>query len=160
MAAFTFATSCYDWNDTAAAFNTTGLVFKLYRDHFGTWPVRVSGNVPPPPPRYPLGGDQPQVNAGSDTYPLDVAAALSEDRRTLTLAVLNPTTSPQQATFALSGIVLRGGKSWQMTGPSPEAANLLGQAPQVQVTERTLDALPSTLTVDPLSINLFALDIG
>ncbi len=161
MAAFTFATSCIDWDDARAALNTNGMVFKLYRDHFGTLPVRVTGNSPQPAPKYPIGGDQPQVNAGSDTYPLDVVAALTEDRRTFTLAVLNPTESAQQLALDVRGVVLRGsGKAWQMTGPHAEAANVLGQEPQVSITERSLDEVPKTLTVAPISINLFAWDIG
>ena len=38
----------------------------------------------------------PHVNAGSPTYPLDVAAALSADGKTLTVAVVNPTEAPQR----------------------------------------------------------------
>ncbi len=66
------------------------MLFKMYRDHFGTIPVEVTGNSPQPKPMFPAGGDQPAVNPGSDTYPLDVSAALSEDRKTLAIAVLNP----------------------------------------------------------------------
>ena len=68
-----------------------GLVFKLYRDHFGTLPVDVSGNSPQPKPTEPFGGEQPAANAGSPTFPLDVVAAWTPDRKTLTIAVLNPT---------------------------------------------------------------------
>ena len=96
MAAFTFATSCLSANRTEAGLNPVGLMFKLYRDHFGTVPVEVTGNSPQPLPRYPVGGDQPKVNAGSDTYPLDVIAAWSSDRKTLTVAVVNPTESERQ----------------------------------------------------------------
>ena len=65
-----------------------GLVFKIYRDHFGTIPVEVSGNSPQPKPTDPPGGEQPVVNAGSDTFPLDVVAAWTADHRTLTMAIL------------------------------------------------------------------------
>jgi alpha-N-arabinofuranosidase len=47
--------------------------------------VEVSGDSPQPKPIYPAGGDQPAVNPGSDTYPLDVSAAFSDDRKTLTI---------------------------------------------------------------------------
>ena len=72
---FTFAGSTLSANRTEAVLNPTGLVFKLYREHYGTIPVAVSGSSPQPPPRGPIGGEQPRVNAGSDTYPLEVAAA-------------------------------------------------------------------------------------
>jgi alpha-N-arabinofuranosidase len=42
----------------------------MYRDHFGVIPVEVTGNSPQPKPFYPAGGDQPAVNPGSNTYPL------------------------------------------------------------------------------------------
>jgi alpha-L-arabinofuranosidase len=56
--------------------NPSGLLFKLYRDHFGTIPVAVTGNSPQPAPRYPARGSQPKVNPGSDTYPLDIAGSI------------------------------------------------------------------------------------
>ncbi|HKV38412.1 MAG TPA: alpha-N-arabinofuranosidase, partial [Blastocatellia bacterium] len=71
MAGHTMGTSSIEYNATEAALNTTGLLFQLYRDHFGTVPLEVGGNSPPPPPKYPVGGDQPRVNAGSPTYPVD-----------------------------------------------------------------------------------------
>ena len=55
---------------TAAEFETTGLVLMLYRKHFGTVPVSVEGVNPD------LG--------------LDIVAALTADRKTLTIAIVNP----------------------------------------------------------------------
>ena len=60
------------------------MLFKMYRDHFGTIPVEVTGDSPQPKPTFPAGGDQPAVNPGSDTYPLDVSAA-GRSRRLATL---------------------------------------------------------------------------
>ena len=118
MAALTFATSCVSYNRTEAVLNPVGLLFKLYRDHFGTLPLDVDGNSPQPPPKYPVGGDQPKVNAGSATYPLDVAAALSSDRKTLTVAVVNPTESEQQLDISIRGVELEvKGRLWRMAPP-------------------------------------------
>ena len=103
LGAFTFATAMMSETRTDAVLNPTGLMFKMYRDHFGTIPVDVSGNAPQPKPLYPAGGDQPAVNPGSDTYPLDVSAALSEDRRTITIAVLNPSDARQDMKLAIHG---------------------------------------------------------
>ena len=55
---------------TAAEFETTGLVLAMYRKHFGTVPVSVEGINPD------LG--------------LDIVAALTADRKTLTIAIVNP----------------------------------------------------------------------
>jgi hypothetical protein len=63
----------------------------------GAMPVEVSGDSPQPKPIYQAGGDQPAVNPSSGIYPLDVSAAFSDDRKTLTFAVLNPSDSSSQA---------------------------------------------------------------
>ena len=43
MAALTFATATLTSNRTEAVLNPTGLLFKMYRDHFGDIPVEVAG---------------------------------------------------------------------------------------------------------------------
>ncbi len=106
MGAFTFATAMMSENRTEAVLNPTGMLFKMYRDHFGTIPVEVTGDSPQPKPTFPAGGDQPAVNPGSPTYPLDVSAAFSEDRKTLAIAVLNPSDSEQSIKLAINGAKL------------------------------------------------------
>jgi alpha-N-arabinofuranosidase len=156
MAAFTFATSTLDFNATDATYNTTGLMFKLYREHYGTLPVEVAGNSPQPAPKWPVGGDQPAVNAGSPTYPLDVVAAFTADRKFLTVAVANPTASAQRLTLNVQSVQLAGkSRAWQMTGATEDAANVLGQKPQVEVTEPALADVPATLSVPPVSLTIY-----
>jgi alpha-L-arabinofuranosidase len=104
MAAYTFATSLLTREGGTNSLNSNALVFKMYRDHFGTIPVEVSGNSPQPKPTDPPGGEQPAVNAGSDTFPLDVVAAWSDDRRTLTVAIVNPTGKEQAIKLSFSGV--------------------------------------------------------
>ena len=160
MAAYTFATSCLAYNGTDAVLNTSGLVFQLYRDHFGTVPVEIRGDSPQPAPKCPVGGDQPKVNAGSDTYPLDVAAALSSDRKKLTVAIINPTESVQQLDLAIIGVALRGqARMWRITGPDLNAAILVGQKPGVELVEVAVPEIPKTLAVAPISINLYEFEI-
>ena len=54
MGAFTFATAMMSSNRTEATLNPTGLLFKMYRDHFGTIPVAsVTGDSPQPKPAFP-----------------------------------------------------------------------------------------------------------
>ncbi|MGA2329372.1 MAG: alpha-N-arabinofuranosidase [Bryobacteraceae bacterium] len=155
MAGHTMGTSSIEFNATEAALNTTGLLFQLYRDHFGTVPVEVDGNSPPPAPKYPVGGDQPKVNAGSPTYPLDVSAALSSDGRFLTVAVVNPTESAQKLDLTINGVDLRGkGRLWRLTGPGINAVTGLTRH-EVQVTETPIDEVPKTLQVAPISIELY-----
>jgi alpha-L-arabinofuranosidase len=139
MGALTFATAMMSEDRTDAVLNPTGLLFKLYRDHFGVVPVQVSGDSPQPKPIYPAGGDQPAVNPGSDTYPLDVSAALSEDRKTLTIAVLNPSDAKQSMKVAVIGAKLASeGTLWQMAPPSVDAVVALGKKPEVAVEGQSL----------------------
>ncbi len=159
MAGHTMGTSSIEFNATDAALNTTGSLFQLYRDHFGTVPVEVGGNSPPPPPKYPLGGDQPKVNAGSSTYPLDVSAALTSDGKFLTLAVVNPSESAQKLDLTMNGVELRGkGRLWHMTGPGINAVTGLSRR-EVQVVETPLGEVPKTLQVAPISIDLYEFEM-
>ncbi|MBV8834080.1 MAG: alpha-N-arabinofuranosidase, partial [Acidobacteriaceae bacterium] len=155
MAGHTMGTSSIEYTATDAALNTTGLLFQLYRDHFGTVPVEVDGNSPPPPPKFPVGGDQPKVNAGSPTYPVDVSAALRKDGQFLTVAVINPTESAQKLDLSIQGIQLRGnGRMWHMTGPGLEATTGLTKH-EVQVKESPVTEVPKTVEASPISIDLY-----
>ena len=157
FSAHTMGVSTLDYNSTAATFNTIGLLFKLYGDHFvGFIPVAVSGNSPQPAPKYPPGGDQPATNSGSPTYPLDMVAALSPDRKFLTLAVVNATESAERLDLNVAGMRLAGKSTlWQMTGKDLDAANRVGQEPQVVVKETAIENVPQTLSVAPFSVDVY-----
>ena len=157
LGAFTFATAMMSENRTDAVLNPTGLLFKMYREHFGTIPVEVSGDSPQPKPIYPAGGDQPAVNPGSDTYPLDVSAALSEDRKTLTFAVLNPSDSEQHLKLAISGVKLASrGQLWRMAPSSVDATIIVRQTPGVEVQQQELTSVPDETPVPPFSVNIYS----
>ena len=156
MAGFTFATSLISANRTEAVLNPAGLLFKLYRDHFGTLPVEVDGHSPPPAPKHPPGGEEPKVNAGSDTYPLDVAAALTSDRKALSIAVINPTESEQRLDLIVKGVALAGkGRLWRMAPKDLNATIVVGQRPQAEVEEQSLDAVTTAVPIAPFSVNLY-----
>jgi len=157
LGAFTFATAMMSENRTEAILNPTGLLFKMYRDHFGTIPVEVTGDSPQPKPAFPAGGDQPAVNPGSPTYPLDVVAAFSEDRKSLTIAVLNPSDSGQSIQLTINGAKLAGtGKLWRMAPDKIDATVQVDKKPEVQVEEQSLGSLPETITVRPFSVNIYS----
>jgi alpha-N-arabinofuranosidase len=160
MSAFTMGVSTINFNATESAFNTTGLMFKLYRDHFGALPVEVAGNSPQPAPKWPIGGEQPATSPGSATYPLDISAAFTSDRKFLTVAVVNPTEEAQSLNLHLEGVQLGSGtKLWQMTGPGPDAANALGKKPEVEVSEKSAAAASETISVAPVSINIYQFEV-
>lgn len=158
MSAHTMGVSSLDYTPTAATLSTTGLMFKLYGDHFipGSVPVALSGNSPQPAPRYPIGGDQPQTNSGSPTYPLDMFAALSPDRKFLTVAVVNATALEQNFDLNTIGERLSGNATqWRLTGKELDAANRAGQVPQVEIKAMSMGNDPKTITVAPISVNIY-----
>ncbi len=157
LGGFTFATAMISEDRTSAVLSPTGLLFKMYREHFGTIPVQVSGDSPQPKPLYPAGGDQPAVNPGSDTYPLDVSAALSGDRKTLTFAVLNPSDSEQRLNLSInSAKLVNQGHLWRMAPSSVDATITVGQQPGVEVEEKQITAVPDTMLVPPVSVNIYS----
>ncbi len=157
MSAFTMGVSTMDYNRTSAILNSTGLLFKLYGDHFvGSIPVAVQGNSPQPAPKYAIAGDQPATNPGSPTYPLDMVAALSPDRKFLTLAVVNATETEQKFDLKVEGVLLSGlPTQWQMTAATLDAANHVGTPPQVAVKQVDPPQNPSAIIVPPISINVY-----
>jgi len=149
MAAFTFATSLLARNGTNVTLNANGLVFKIYRDHFGTIPVEISGNSPQPKPADPPGGEQPVVNAGSDTFPVDVVAAWTADHRTLTVAVLNPTDVEQPLKLGITGAGLSGkGTLWRLASIDSN-----GQNPSIS--DSPVDSIPDSLTLPRFSVSIY-----
>ena len=157
MGAYTTGMSWLSFNATDAVYSEQGLMFKLYRQHFGTVPVAISGNSPQPAPKWPAGGDQPSVTSGSPTYPLDMSAALSADGRTLTIAAINATADSHSVDVSLAGFAPRSrGRLWRLTGPSLDSTNQVGKPPQVTVTESAFDAGTGVVSVEPYSVELRA----
>jgi alpha-N-arabinofuranosidase len=127
---------CIKTTKTAAAFETTGLVLKLYRRHFGTVPVAVTADAP-----------------------LDVAAAWTPDRKALTVAVVNPTLEGCDVNLDVTGARLSGaGRRWQIAHDDPLAYNDPGQPPKVVIQEEKVSD-GRRLRVAPCSVTLYTLDV-
>jgi alpha-N-arabinofuranosidase len=156
LGSLTFITGIYSAARGQAVLNPVGMLFKFYRDHYGTIPVDVSGNSPQPKPKVPPGGEQPVVHAGSDTFPLDVAAAWTADRKALIVAVINPTESSQTLSLQIRGAKLSGKGTIRCMAPdSLTATVVVGQEPGVKIEEQALDAIPSSPTFAPFSVNIY-----
>lgn len=161
MACFTFATALFSANRTEATLNPAGMVFKLYRDKFGRIPVAVSGASPQPKPTDPPGGEQPEINAGSDTFPLDVAAAWTEDRKALTISVINPTETEQTLNLKIADARLSGGGTlWRMAPSSLDAVVAVGHTPEVRVDSSQIESFPGRLTFPKHSVSIYVLPAG
>lgn len=156
MAAYTMGMAWLDYDRLHSVISASGRVFQLYDHHFGKIPVAVTGNSPVPPPKYPPGGDQPKVNTGSATWPLDVSAALTADRKALVVAVVNASEGAQSLALDVEGFKAVGnGRTWALTAPNLDAQNLVGKLPQVAISEGTFDTAAKTLAAAPCSIVLY-----
>src|SRR5262249_45807108 len=99
-------------------------------------------------------------NPGSDTYPLDVSAALSDDRKTLTFAVLNPSDSQQRLSLTINGTKLVSqGHLWRMAPDKLTAVNIVGQKPEVEVQEQGLASVPDPVSLPPFSISIYTFPV-
>jgi alpha-N-arabinofuranosidase len=154
-------TSALDITPTASTYNTVGLTYKLYGEQFpGAIPVALTGNSPQPPtnPNY---ADEPKVRSGSPTYPLDMFAALSADKKSLIISVVNATEKEQKVDLSVTGTKLGGpSKAWILSGSSLDAANRVGEQPQVQVKETSLPGAPSSLTVAPYTVSVYRFPVA
>lgn len=116
-----------------AAFETTGLVLKLYRNHFGELPVSTS-------------------TEGL----IDAQAAWSSDRRTFTLGIVNASLQEQRIPLTLTGANLEpSGHRREIAGSDPQLYNDPDQPPRVTIRESTTQ-LGDSLTVAPCSVTLFS----
>ena len=162
-----FAASAYTAFSRLLAYNKTdvtvsplGLMFEVYRQHYGTIPVPVTGNSPQHDVQGTVNVDKPKVPSGSDTYPLDVVAAFTADRKTLTIAVVNPTESAQQLDATFTGVALKGnGKLWLIAPRDLTALNEPGKPAVVNIGENTLQEAPGKLEIPPISISIYELPV-
>jgi alpha-N-arabinofuranosidase len=121
---------------TEAVLDTTGLVLKLYRLHFGSIPVEVTGSP----------------------EPLDVMACWKEGREVLALSVVNPTRSAMTVRLKAKNLRLpKTAKLRLIAGDDPKACNVPGKPPGVVIEERDGVPFGKTITVPPISVSLYEL---
>jgi len=126
---------CIKTSRRNAAFETTGLVLKLYRNHYGELPATTT-----------------------TTGSLDAQAAWTRDRKTLTIGIVNGSTEAANIPLKLSGAKLKGsGTKWQIANSDPMAYNDPEQPPKVSIEEFKVTGVGDTLSVAPCSITLFSL---
>jgi alpha-N-arabinofuranosidase len=125
---------CIKTTKTAACFATTGLPLMLYRNEFGVLPIQV----------------------GPTETPLDIAAAWTEDKKALTVGIVNPTSDTYQVNMDIKGAELTDkAKAWIIASDDPMAYNEPGEAPKVVIKEVETTDLTQTVSVVPLSISLY-----
>lgn len=124
---------CIKTTPTAAAFETTGLVLKLYRREFGTIPIAVSG--------------APE--------PLDVMAALTADGKNLTVGIVNPTSDSVRLPLSWKGVAVADeGTAHDIAHDDPMAHNDPGSPPKVEIRSRRVTGLTDAILVQPFSATI------
>jgi alpha-L-arabinofuranosidase len=151
-----------DATGQAVGLTAEALVMKLIRTHFvGALPIAVSGNSPQVPMRGTPMVDMGSEPVGSATYPIDVLAALSGDRKTFILSVINATEEPQEFTPQINGVKLRSaGRLSQLAAPSATSNNEVGKEPVVKIAETAVGALPAMVQLPPVSVSIYRFDIA
>ncbi|OHB53247.1 MAG: hypothetical protein A2Y10_00665 [Planctomycetes bacterium GWF2_41_51] len=123
---------------TAAAIETTGLVLKLYRKQFGELPIEIA----------------------EKTEPLDVTAALTKDRKFLTIGIVNPSNNSSSLPIIIKNLKLSSkGKVWTISHDDPMAFNDPDKAHVVKIAEKKISGIIDSLEILPLSITLFRLEL-
>jgi hypothetical protein len=86
-------------------------------------PVAITGNSPQQAIKGVVGVGTSVRPSGSPTYPLDVLAARSANRKKLAISVVNPTETAQDCDLNLTGVQpSRVASLWQLTAPAGAAA--------------------------------------
>jgi alpha-N-arabinofuranosidase len=128
---------CIKTTKTEAGFATTGLPLMMYRQHFGTIPLEIA----------------------NDNSLLDVAAALTQNKKVLTIGVVNISSEAQSLKLNLNGMKLKSkGKAWSIGDAEMMAYNNPGEEPNVVIKESKFK-FTDTLTVKPASVTIFKLNI-
>jgi alpha-L-arabinofuranosidase len=144
-----------------------GLVVKVLHDHFaGALPVAVSGNSPQHTIKGAAWVDLPAHSSGSPTWPLDIVAALSADRRKLAISVVNPTETTQECELNTTGVQPIGAvRLWQLTAPAAAPATTapgrggFNVGPPATMVENSLPQPPRRITVTPSSMTVYEFEV-
>ncbi|MFC2124698.1 alpha-L-arabinofuranosidase C-terminal domain-containing protein [Bacteroidota bacterium] len=116
----------------AVEFETTGLILKLYREHFEEIPVEITGTP----------------------EPLDVFAAVDHDGKILTLGIINPTEKAIDFNLEIPGREIDQIQNiWEVAGDDPMAYNEPGKSRNVDVIERSAD-FKNYIKVSSFSVTL------
>ena len=80
------------------------------------------------------------------------------NRKTLAIAVLNPSDSAQSIRIGIKNgaRLATSGHLYRMAPDSVDATVSVDNKPEVQFEEQTLGALPETITVRPFSVNIYS----
>ena len=150
-----------DISGDAVGLSAEAVVMKLIQTHFLiARPIAVTGDSPQQKVPGTDFVDRGPTPTGSPTYPLDVLAAFSGDRKKFLLSVVNPSEDAHGFTPSIRAVKLReGGKLYQIAPGSVNSANEAGKEPEVNIVETALEAFPRTIDAPPVSISIYVFDV-
>ena len=129
---------CIKTTATEAGFATTAMPLMLYRKHFETIPVQVKHTVPL----------------------LDVAAAISEDKEVLTVSMVNSDNQPKTFLLDIGDYSLpKNGTSWIIQHEDPEAFNVPGEDPEVNIVESDYTMKNNRIVVPAYAIMMLKFEL-
>ncbi len=129
---------CIKTTKTEAFLDSTAMPLILYRREFGTLPLNVSGW----------------------NTKLDVSAALTEDRKYMTIGLVNATYDTYEITLNLKGLAVAGkAKGWIITNPNVLAYNDAGKPLEVNIVPLPDTDLTGKITVPPVSNTVFKVPV-
>ena len=129
---------CIKTTPNAAGFASTGLPLKLYRQQFGSIPVKVDNN----------------------STDLDIVAAITPDKDFITLAIINEKATTVEIAFDFGDSQIgNDGKQWLIQNDDLMAYNDPGTPAQVKIEETDVSLKNHQLEIQPYSIHLVRLEI-
>ena len=151
-----------DPSGEAVGLAAEGVVMKLMQTKFlNALPIAVDGDSAQPLMQGTAWIDRGTKPTGSPTYPLDVLAAFSADKKKFVISVVNPTEEAHSFTPKLSGVKLSAqGKLHQIAPPGLSSTNEAGKEPVVKIVESPQNGLPETIEVPPVSVSLYEFDVA
>jgi alpha-N-arabinofuranosidase len=134
---------------------------KLLQTHFlNALPIAVNGDSPQQLVPGTAFVDRGLKPTGSPTYPLDILAAFSADRKKILLSVVNPTEEGQSFSPKIGGVKLGDqGRLYRIAPPSLSATNEAGKEPAVKIVESAQNGLPDSILIPPVSVSLYEFDV-
>ena len=154
---FTFATSTYSAAHGQAVLNPDGPALQALPRPLRHDPRRGDGQLAAAEADVPGRRRAAGVNAGSDTFPLDVAAAWTRGPQGAHHRRASIRPRPQQTlSLEIRGAALSGkGDAGAWPRRALTATIVVGQKPGVEVEEQALAALPGTPTFAPFSVSIY-----
>jgi alpha-N-arabinofuranosidase len=129
---------CIKTTATKSGFATTAMPLMLYRKHFETIPVQVNNAIPM----------------------LDIAAAISADKKILTVSMVNSDDRPK--TYQLDipdSHISKNGKTWIIQNDDPEAFNVPGEDPDVTIVESEFSLKKNRIEVPAYAVMMFEFEL-